>query len=403
MASTFETLKGKVSIIAVAKELGYVYDRKEGTAQPHFLLKDVNGMIADDINIKNPGDSMKQGFWRRHPAPGRKQKGDIIDFIRENKTAFDEYAVSRNDWDLVNRVLARMANEDRSMSDVLKTSMGIIELSHKDFNLDRWERTIGPDSSGEAILRHRGFGPEAIEMFRSSIEMVRHKESKNRFINIGFPFRIPGDINIKGYEIRGFGTFKTKAQGTDSQNASWQGYAGSGSLQQSIRNIRHVHLAESAYDAMSYAVINKTALNLDECVFCSMGGQFSDAQVENLLKTFKGAMLHLHFDNDSAGQAMECRAIALANGHRLKISPKTDSTEYSFADRSVIIPAEKNDTEEFCKLSGLSTALVKIERAPYPHKDWNEVLMNATARKSSKDISDIEHERVEKRNTRLKI
>lgn len=370
----FKDLKARVSILAVAKELGYVYDRKEGMSQPHFYLKDTFGNTVDDINIKNPGDPAVQGFWRRHPGPGRRLKGDVIDFIIENKTAFTEYAVARNDIDLVNRVLSRMSNMEMSMAEVLRSTTGV-SFERRDFRLDRWERFMGPDRYGLSILRKRGFSPEDVEMFSSSIEMVRHVSSTNRFTNLGFPFRVPGESDIMGYEIRGFGSYKSKAEGTDSHNACWQGYAGRGQLADSISMISHVHLAESAYDAMSYAVINRAHLNMDEHVFVSMGGQFSDAQVENLLRTYRGAKLHLHFDNDSAGMVMELRAIALANGHRLQVTPETGRTVFTVGDRTFSIQEGDVSTQEFLRQSGLSLSSIYIEKAPLPHKDWNDVLM----------------------------
>lgn len=392
----YDDFKARVSVMMVAHELGYKYVKGQGMKQPMFILKDERGEVQDCIYIKNPNNYAIQGYWRRHPSPVQRAKGDLIDFVRENKTAFPEFAVARNDVDLVNRVLARFARVELSPADVLRGAMGVAVIQQKPFSQDDWLRTQGPDNSGRSILYARGFSRETVQLFAGNMEMVKSKSSNNKFFNLAFPYKKAGSEMVRGYEIRGFGSFKSKAAGTDSMSACWQAYVGSDPERKATR-IRQVHIAESAYDVMSYVEMNRPLLNLDECLFVSTGGQLSDGQLENILDTYKGAALHLHFDADEAGRMYDLRAAALYNHQKLSISPKEECKVFTLGEKVFSIPNEDITFAGFCRKGGLKTAGIVLEKAPSPHKDWNEALQNSKALAEEKKTIDMDPRKEDRR------
>ena len=71
------------------------------------------------------------------------------------------------------------------------------------------------------IFRQRGLSDETVRRFAAFIFLVRDKRNGNfDGYNIGFPYT-GADGQVKGYEIRGYGGYKSKAAGTDSSSAAW--------------------------------------------------------------------------------------------------------------------------------------------------------------------------------------
>lgn len=371
----YNDYKAKVSIMMVAHDLGYIWDRKEGRSQPHFVRKDTHGNVIDDINIKNPNVYENQGYWRRHPAPGQLATGDLISFIKENKREFDEYAIARNDIDLVNRVLARYARVPMTIADAFRGAMGVDEYSKKTFRIEDWDRTLGFSNTGLAIMRERGFSRETSELFARHVEMVRNKNSTNRFVNLAFPYTVPGRDEIKGYEIRGFGSFKSKAEGTDSEigGACWCVYLGN-RTEGWQKMVSQIHMAESAFDVMAFTEMNRDKLDLGKCVFVSLGGQFANKPLLKLKEAFPNAGMSLHFDNDTAGRTMTCKAIALFNDKTLKVTPEEGRTVYNLDEKVFSLEDGENTVENFVKKSSLDMSSIEVWGAPGNNKDWNDAL-----------------------------
>ena len=381
----FEEFKAKVSIMTVAHDLGYRFDRSEGKNQPHFVRKDKAGNIIDDINIKNPNINETQGYWRRHPAPGQLAKGDLISFVKENKREFDEFVLARNDIDLVNRVLSRYAGVNMSIGDVFRGTMGIDGHERKAFDLSAWDRVLGLNDAGRAIMRARGFSAETMDLFKGCVEMIRNRNSTNRFYNLAFPYTVPGSEKVMGYEIRGFGTFKSKAEGTESERSGscWCAYLGN-KTEGWQKRVKDVHLAESAYDVMAFAELNRALLDLDRTVFVSMGGQFADMSLRKIKEAFPNAIMNLHFDNDMAGVAMTCKAIALLNGKELKVQPKEGRTVYSMGEQMFSIAEGENTVDEFCRKGKMDMSGITVRTAPGMCKDWNDALKAQVEEKSGR-------------------
>ncbi|EJW90911.1 hypothetical protein EVA_20982, partial [gut metagenome] len=124
-------------------------------------------------------------------------------------------------WQKIAKVLARFANypepeyrEDREYIQSVK--------HHATFDSSRYEvKTINPDKI-PAIFDQRGLSDETVRIFAPFIHLVRDRKNENfDGYNIGFPYTGGDNEKIKGYELRGYGGYKSKAAGSDSSTAAW--------------------------------------------------------------------------------------------------------------------------------------------------------------------------------------
>ena len=367
---TFEDYKQRVSIMQVALELGYRFDRSKGSSQPSFVLYDDKGQETDRIYIKNPRNNAIQGYWRRSMTNGQ-SKGDLIGFVRENISQFPEYSTARNEIDAINKVLARMAGVVIDNNELLKNFLDALkEKSVKPFALDRYEREPGNVNSAMKFLLPRGIDKETADLFRNSFEMIRDKEGKADFKNLAFPFRRPGEEEVVGYEIRGFRGFKSKAEGSDSTHGCWMAYLGD--TPQRDRYISELHFAESALDVMAFVQLNKDNLDLNECLFVSFGGSFAKEQMKGVLNTFPEAKPVLHFDNDPTGVIYDCETACIMEDKNIRHTKRGEEMLFTVGERSFSIPLDKLSYNKFREASGLRPRL-QLWKAPGGFKDWNDI------------------------------
>lgn len=367
---TYQDYKERISIIQVALELGYRFDRSKGRSQPSFVKYDDHGKEIDRIYVKNPQNNAIQGYWRRSLTNGN-NSGDLIGFVKENISEFPEYISARNEVDAINKVLARMAGVVVDNNELMNKFMDSLkERPVKPFSLDRYEREPGNVNSAMKFLLPRGIEKETAELFRNNFEMIRDKEGKADFKNLAFPFRIPGEDKVVGYEIRGFRGFKSKAEGSDSTHACWMAYVGE--VSPDCRYITELHFAESALDIMAFVQLNKNQLNLDESLFISFGGSFSQEQMKGVLETFHHAQPILHFDNDPTGVIYDCETACIMEGKTIRHTKKGEDILFTVGERSFSIPLEKLSYNKFREASGLRPNL-RLWKAPGGFKDWNDI------------------------------
>lgn len=374
--------KQRISIMQVAVKLGYKFDRTKGLTQPHFVLRDEEGREQDSIYIKNPQNYAIQGYWRRSLTQSR-QTGDLITFIRDNLDQFAEAAGARNETEGINRVLEALSGVPVSEQDLIrKFAEENRGWTARPFSLERWEREGGVTPVAMKFLEQRGITRATAELFRNSIETVRDRTKERGFRNLAFPYRVPGNDTVKGFELRGFGHFKSKAEGTDSTEACWMAYLGEEGY---TGYIDEIHIAESALDAMAYVQLMRHCLNLDRCLFVSFGGSFHNHQMKNLLDAFPGAKPVLHFDNDLNGHIYDCRAAAAMYGKDLRCGVRQEGTQQTvlltMGEKQFSLPLADFSYKAFCKAAGLRDAL-RVEKAPEPFKDWNDVIMNQPGQKA---------------------
>ncbi|MGF0099020.1 toprim domain-containing protein [Prevotella sp. SGI.027] len=364
----FRALKAKVGIDDVAYSLGYQLDRKAGVGRYiELVLPDVAGDRKDTIIISHVQDKSQQTFFRRNG-----QRGDVINFIEENANAFG--VSSRNKWDLISKVMSKFANEpiDSSERKIYGNNMKAISA------FDEKQYLIEPIAthmeSCQFIFRQRNIKVETVKDFSPWIDKIKDKRFENNFYNIGFPYRQPGLDKIEGYEIRGYGSFKRKATGTNSTTAAWIADFSKGDNPQSIKQ---VFFAESAYDIMAFYQFNKTRMisEFKNSVFVSIGGTFSNQQISSIMDYYSNARAVDCFDNDIPGRIYGMRMVGVVEKIPLEIIQK---------DKNIILKYQGKEYEFDAKSASLNNvrSIVPCKReygmnkAPSAFKDWNDVIMN---------------------------
>lgn len=361
----FRKLKSRVGIDDVAYSLGYRLDRKAGVGKYIELVFGDGHNKRDTIIVSHPNDKASQTFFRRDGS-----KGDVITLIKENINSFN---VSGNDeWHKVAKVLAKFANmpepkyrEDREF---VKKSAATAS-----FEPSRYE--VRQIESGKIpyILAQRGFSQETVERFAPFISLIRDKNNRSfEGYNIGFPYTKGNYDNVAGYEIRGTGSYKSKAAGTDSSSASWvANLSGNGD-----GLVSNIFFCESAFDAMAFYQINRLRIG-NELALVSLGGTFSDKQIKNVLERFPGAKAYDCFDNDLAGRINAMRLIGLVEKISLKFNKKEDAMEVVAGNKSVLYRGNESVKAFLSKNFGVK-GFTGEWNPPKSFKDWNDCLLGKT-------------------------
>lgn len=360
---SYKELKQRVSIIDVATYLGYQLDKSKGVKYPSYVLSAGKDEV-DRIYITNPTNNSTQGFWRRSSTKG----GDVISFVREQIERFN--VSGYNDIDRVNTVLHNFANS--VYTPPLQTSQYKELFRPKTFEKDRWE-IIDNSYIRDRILESRGIDRSSSTMFAEHILLIKDRQSRKNFVNLAFPYRIPGNKECVGYEIRGMGGFKSKAAGSDSTNGMWIA-----DFTRSTQEAKNVYIAESAFDAISYYQINRSQIDLYSSIFVSFGGSFSDNQFRSLVEHYNVARPTLLFDNDLYGKMYDIRAFALLNSKDLKSSldASNNTVTFSIDEKTFTLPSEDVSLTSFLQEAGLrvNNNELSIIKAKGEAKDWNDVL-----------------------------
>lgn len=394
----FKDLKSRVGIDDLAFSLGYRLDRKAGLGRfIELVLPDGQGGKRDTIIISHPNEKAKQSYFRRSDG----QNKDAIGFILENLHSFG--ITGRNQWDVVSKVLAKFANEplpeneDRTLISQAR--------NHNEFDPAAFDvRAIdGNHNTSQYIFTQRGLSPETVQAFSPWLVQIRSVESASKYYNIGFPYRRPGHDEVEGYEIRGAGTFKSKASGTNSSTAAW---IVDFSKDRNPSSIRNVYFAESAFDIMAMFQANKQKLmlsgSLEESVFVSIGGFFSRSQVTGIMDHYKNARAVDCFDNDLAGRIYGIRMVAAVENLDMKIKQTGDKVEIDYKGK--IHEVETNKVNLDTLRSFVNTKReYGMFKAPSNFKDWNDVILNKPMERTLTPSKYERDEKLEHRRTALKI
>ena len=291
---SFQDFRSEISLMQVVYELGYRIDKSKGKKTPSFILTDAQHNEVDRLYIFNPNDNGKANFWRRNPGPGQRQAGDVVHFIKENISSFPEYVGARNEVDAINRVCLRLSNSVIDMSKVMgEETLRYINRPERTFNLQDFEREKGNWQKAMRFFKERGIDEHIAELFKDNFELVRDTkaETKISWKNLAFPYRRPGEAEIVGFEVRGFGKYKSKSEGTDSSRACWQAYLGKNGAPDRIpvQDIDCLHIAESAYDIMFYVQLHQGRLDFERTLFAKrkrqcLGGVASESLPHRLCR-----------------------------------------------------------------------------------------------------------------------
>ena len=387
----FKDLKAKVGIDDVAYALGYRLDRKAGVGRYMELVLGDGKEKRDALVICHPQDKASQRFFRRDGS-----KGDVVTLIRENLNAFN--VSGKDEWQKIAKVLSRFANmpepEYREDREYVQSAR-----YHATFDSPRYEvKPINPDKI-PAIFQQRGLSDETVRTFAPFIRLIRDRKNENfDGYNIGFPYTNGENNQVRGYEMRGYGGYKSKAAGSDSSSSAWVADL-SGGNREAVRN---VFFCESALDAMAFYQMNKLRLNRDAALV-SLGGTFSDRQITGVMARFPNARAFDCFDNDLAGRIYGLRMMALLEGIPMKISKTENGLQVEAKGKSFDLNPERSLPAQVSEHLGIRYRMGQW-LPPKAFKDWNDCLMNKPMEPMvSPNKQDREQNLTGRRNAGLKI
>ena len=387
----FKELKSRVGVDDIAYALGYRLDRKAGIGRYIELVLGEGGNRRDTIIVSHPNDKAAQTFFRRDGS-----KGDAVTLIREN---LDSFLVSgKDEWQKIAKVMARFANmpepEYREDREYVKSAG-----THTAFDVSRYElRPVGSEKI-PGLFSLRGISDDTVRFFAPFLSLIRDRQN-NKFdgYNIGFPYTSADGDDVKGYEIRGHGGYKSKAAGTDSSSSAWVADLSGGNREA----VRSVFFCESAFDAMAFYQMNRPRLNTD-VVLVSLGGTFSDGQIRGVMARFPHARAFDCFDNDLAGRINGLRMMALLEGIPLKITKTANGIEVEIKGKSFRPDMERSLTAQTGELLRIRYRMGQW-LPPKAFKDWNDCLLNKPMERIlSSHKEERERNLSENRNAGLKL
>ena len=216
MRTKLQECKSRVGVTDVALKLGYRVDKSAGVNKYVEMILGAPAEPSDRIIIHVKCDKASQTYFRRNNT-----KGDVVTLIKENLHAF--HATGNTEWSKIMSVLADMANmpmtdyKDAEMIHRARTAGPMV------FDPSRYDvRPMENGAAMPAIFAARGFNSDTFNAFRPFVCEIRDRSNDSfKGYNIGFPYRVAGQDQIEGYEIRGSKGFKSKAAGTNSSTAAW--------------------------------------------------------------------------------------------------------------------------------------------------------------------------------------
>lgn len=358
----FKELKAHVGVTDVAYALGYRLDRKAGVGRYIELVLGDGREKRDTIIVSHPNDRAAQTFFRRDGS-----KGDVLTLIRENLDAF--LVTGKDDWQKTAKVMARFANmpepeynDDREYVKSVRAASA--------FDASRYEvRSVNPDKI-PPLFAGRGLSDDTVRLFAPFISLIRDKRNGNfDGYNIGFPYT-NADGQVKGYEIRGYGGYKSKAAGTDSSTSAWVADFSGGNPEA----VKSVFFFESAFDAMAFHQMNKGQLHPDVALV-SLGGTFSDNQIIGVMDRFPNAKAFDCFDNDIAGRIYGLRMVGLLEGFPMKINRADGGLQVESGGKSFTVNPGKALQPQLAAHLPLRYRTGQW-LPPKAFKDWNDCLLN---------------------------
>ena len=365
----FKELKEKVGIDDIAYSLGYRINRKAGVGKYiEMALLDNRGNHTDSIVIRHPKDKASQSYFRHNGRGG----GDVVAFIMENLGSFSDSGI--NEWDKLGHIMTRFANEP-----VEETADGkyLERMGYKQEPFDPSRYDVQPITEHLKncmnYMLPRGFSEETIRTFAPYIVRLRDKQSENfKDYNLGFPYRVAGQDEVVGYEIRGYNKFKSKATGSNSTTAAW---IVDMSLNKNELAAQNVYFAESAYDIMAFWQANRLKLDMQTSVFVSIGGTFSDLQLSTIMKYYERAKAVDCFDNDLPGRIYSLRMASIFADRHMNIVKTDDFVMVSRDGKEVRMSHDGTSLSELSKYFWIPKRVWQW-KPPEAFKDWNDVIMN---------------------------
>lgn len=355
---SFQDFRDRISIIEVAKSLGYSLNRSAGLRKPEYVLFE-NGKKVDEIVIYNPDDSSRQTFFSR----GYGDQGNLTYFV---KNRLDRFSVCSSGFEGVNEALnAFLGNPDMKMYKENET----FAARTYDFNLKDYEVVAAAHPCMAYLANQRCISRQTIKDFIKvgAIHGVRNR--KHEIFNVGFPYRVPGTSDIVNYELRNGGSkpgapsFKSFCAGGVKSNACWIASFGQ------PKDIRNIYIGESAIDMMSlYEILG----GKPRSAYVSTGGNPVKGQIDKLQKLFPNAALNLCHDDDGTGMVDNIVVALYFRSKEAKgfYNKAEDTLNVTVGESSYNIRRSPLADKEFLRTQGYTDKII----VPRFGKDFNEEL-----------------------------
>jgi hypothetical protein len=377
---TFDDYKARISIIQVAESLGYKFDPKDGKVSPVYKTYDAHGNKLHEIVIKNPNNNSTQYYFDRN-----NNKGDLISFIKNNIDKFPQFH-DANQYRQINNILAYYSG-----TEYLQNRQHDTFRNAEKFDVSKFKTVQSTVKDFHYLRDNRKISENTINTFLPFIKRIKEIETTEKpktFINIAFPYNIPGKNDIVNFELRNY-DFKGFPENGNKKDAVWMANFAS-----SVGNeVKNIYIAESAIDAMSAYELNKENINISESCFCSTGGNLIDTQILNLQQAHPAATVIGCYDNDLQGNIYDIRTYCLLNNVELKIVNENDSGNVKFGINSTEFSIKKENVtlNTFLEKSGKKSAEnYKVEKSADGFKDFNDQLKkNASIKISSKNTEKV--------------
>lgn len=352
---SFQDFRNRIKIQDLAASLGYWVNTGAGTKQLSMCLGDRKAP-TDEIIIYNYNDSGQSTYFSRKGSLS--DKGNLINFVQAR---LKELGSTKDGIAGVNEVLNKYLNNELDIKKVVVNSTPVQMYT---FNIKYWWPNKIEDSSIQYLHQRRQLSLKTISDFSDRCHIYTVGKNKH----VGFPFRIPGQMEICNYEMRNF---------FPENNRNYKGFCSGGDKTKSCwianfceyNKVTDIYLFESAIDAMSFYEL-KGFTKETTSALVSLGGHVTNTQIASLLKIFPHVKYHLCFDNDLPGKSYDVvTTYAMSNTVVKAHMNKEDLTiVIDFGTRKETYDETFNSREYLQNFSNID--IIKPQRG----KDWNEEL-----------------------------
>ena len=367
--SIYKEFKKNINLMDVATELGYKLVRSDGLKWPTMVKTDGGGRKMDSIVICHPESNENMGYFR-HGG----NSGDVISFVKEHLNELAHYGKTEIE------ILKRLSKIEDRQKDIPTAARYVRDnYTDKKFDLSGYnlESIKNREYMMAFIFRARGISQETARVFSDNLIRVTHwvksnKEGEKPWLatNLGFPYRVPGQRDIVGLELR-YNGFKSKVAGSNSSEAVWSAEF----CRNSPQNVKFVYFAESPFDIMAMYQLNAHKINLEKSAFVATGGAFSRRQILNSMDRYKTARAVDCFDNDLAGRLYGIKMEMLLEDRNIAITQQGNQCLFTIDHgKQFTIDNDLVSLQEFRKLA-TTNKTVAVLKAYRDFKDWNDMLM----------------------------
>lgn len=363
---TFQDFRNRISIIEIAEKLGYWWNKEKGGLKAHthtYTLGDKKNP-QDEIVIYNPYDSSKQSYFSRRG--GFDDKGNLINFVLNR---LDRFAHDSNGFEAVNDILARYLGDNTEIKSASTTAAPSVE-----FNIKHYIIEPAKLSDFKFLTQVRKISEKTVLDFIKIFAIYKVQHISHNYYNCGFPFRMPGRIDITNFSLRNYNWstregYKRFCEGGDKSNSCWI------AAFTAKENITDLYLFESEIDAMSYYELKGFTTDTT-AAFVSLGGNVIRSQIEGLRKEYPNVRFHCCYDNDTQGLIYDVTTCLWLQGIDCKGFKEypTNNPVFDFGDgNKEILDKESFNSESYLRSKGIDAC--PIHKPGYNRKDYNEELV----------------------------